>query len=133
LPDRDPSRQSCDRSRRCARRRRAKTAVAIACYPDGSDLARLMTRNWTSICASRPCARGADVVAWRRPAGLAQRTAQACALCPQQGRDHARRCHDRRVRCVRAEARPDRGRRFAGKPEVVESEFAKAWSPLYPA
>src|SRR3954447_25577138 len=37
--------------------------------------------------AGRP--RGADVVPRRRPAGLAQRAAQAHALCPRQGRDHA--------------------------------------------
>ena len=74
-----PLRKACER---------AKTAVAIACYPDTErDLAKLIDDELrASEFADRArCPRGADVAARRRPAGLAQRTAQARALCPRQG------------------------------------------------
>ena len=76
-----PLRKACER---------AKTAVAIACYPDTErDLAQADRRGIAHVESAhrRRRPRRADVAARRRPPGLAQRTAQAGALCPRQGRD----------------------------------------------
>ena len=115
-----PLRKACER---------AKTAVAIGCYPDGErDLAKLiddeLRLSQSAHRAGR--ARGADGVARRRPPGLAQRIAKLALYAHGKGEVTL---DD--VMAVVADASelkidPIVDGAFAGKPELVETEFAKA-------
>ena len=119
-----PLRKACER---------AKTAVAIACYPDGErDLAKLIDDELRAsnlrIAAGRP--RLVDGVARRRPSGLAQRIAQAHALCARQRRSHARGCDGCRRRRLRTENRSDRGRRVRRHDRTwSKPNSPRPWSP----
>ena len=109
--------------------RAGEAAVAIGCYPDGErDLARLIDDELTfSYLRIAPDARAhADGAARRRPPGLPQRVEQTRALRPWQGEVTL---DD--VMAVVSDASnlkldPIVDGAFAGKPELVESEFAKA-------
>ena len=101
-----PLRKACER---------AKTAVAIGCYPDGErDLAKLIDDEMkASNLRIAPDARAAlDGAARRRPPGLAQRIEEARALCPWRARGDARRRDGGGRGCLRAKTRSDRRRRF---------------------
>ena len=96
------------RNRRCARLEPAKTVAAIPCYPDTErDLAKLIDDELrVSSLRIAPDARAVpDVAARRRPPGLPQRTAQARALRPRQGRGNARGRHGGRRRRLGTETR----------------------------
>ncbi len=92
-----PLRKACER---------AKTAVAIACYPDGErDLAKLIDDELrVSGLRIAPDARATLVsLLGRRPPGFPQRTEEARAVRPRPRRGHARRRDGGGGGCFRVE------------------------------
>ena len=116
-----PLRKACER---------AKTAVAIACYPDGErDLARLIDDELrTSNLRIAPDARAVLMSLLGGDRQASRNELRKLALYAHgKGEIAARRRHDRRVRRVRAEARPDCRRRLCrqagfGRKRICQSD-----------